>query len=210
MEATEPQKSFLYDVMLPKPELIYSFLSVLAAVLLWSHMRAGKTLSLVGVGGLAIVYYLKAFEPRKLLDEVNFPQQYFSTDNSFPVTTSQSFFLDTLAPKVMYISGATVLIGMLFKLMFWKGGVMMLLIGVSLLAVFIFVSALNQRINRRVFVVAVLGGLLLSMPEETLIRQLHSDDPQLIELMITHLHHPQDRAANEALRVYLRQKRTQR
>lgn len=210
MEMPEPQKSFLYDIMLPKLELMYCLLCVLAAVLLWSQISAGKILSIIGLGGLAVVYYLKAFEPRKSLDEVNFSQQYFSTDASFSVTTSQSFFLDTLAPKVMYISGATVLVGILFKLMFWNGSANMLLAGVPILVFFVLAWALNQRINRRAIVVAVLGSLLLFMPEETLVRQLHSDDPRLIELMINQLHHPHDRAASTALRAYQHEKRVRR
>ena len=211
MEVTEPKKSLLYDIMFLRLEMLCVLLSLLGGIMFWNHWVRDETLFIIGLGGLAELYFSKAFEPQKVVDEVNFPQQYFSNyGNQFPADKNASFFLDTLAPKVLYISSATVLVGILFKLMFWNGSANMLLAGVPILVFFVLAWALNQRINRRAIVVAVLGSLLLFMPEETLVRQLHSDDPRLIELMINQLHHPHDRAANEALRAYQHEKRVRR
>lgn len=208
MDMAEPKKSFLYDILLPKVELIYSVLSILGGLLLWYHKRGGNMLCIVGLMGLAIVYYLKAFEPPKTVDEINFPQQYFdSMGNTFPVNKNQSFFLDSLAPKVMYISSACVLVGIMFKLMFWNGSETMLLAGVPLLTFFVLAWALNQRVNRRAVIIAVLGGIMLFVSSETLMRQLYRDDPQLVETIVYQIHYPHDRAALEAYAKRMRQYR---
>ncbi len=43
--------------------------------------------------------------------------------------------------------------------------------------------------------VAVLGGLMLSISSENLMRRLYRDDPQLVEAIVYQIYHPHDRAA---------------
>lgn len=201
METTELKRSFLYDILLPKLEVLYSSVTVLGGILFWNHWGRGYILCIVGLGGLAVVYFLKAFAPSVLLDEVNFPERYFGNEhNSFSTPVNTSFFLDSLAPKTLYISSAVVLIGILFKLMFWKGSKTMLLVGVPSLMFYITALALHQRIYRRAIMVAIIGGLMLSVSEEKLMRQLYRDDPQLVEAIVNQIHHPYYRAASEAYR----------
>lgn len=107
----------------------------------------------------------------------------------------------------MYISCAVVLIGCLFKLMFWNGSETMLRVGMLLLTFFVLAWAVNQRVNRRALVVAVVGGLMLSISSENLMRQLYRDDPQLVKIIVYQIHHPHDRAASEACAKQMREYR---
>ena len=208
MEATEPRKSPLYDVLLPRLEVLCVLLGLLGGIMFWNHWVQDETLFIIGLGGLAEVYLLKALEPQGVADEVNFPQQYFSnSENQFPANKNLSFFLDTLAPKVMYISSACVLVGVLFKLMFWDGGNTMLMASVPLLAFFILAWALNQRVNRRAVFVAVIGVSMLCISYESLMRQLYRDDPVLIEAIVNQIHHPHDPAALQAYQQRMREYR---
>lgn len=207
MEEVEVRKNFVYDRLLPKLDLVFVSCCASGWILLWNQISGGDIFCIVGLGGLAEVYFLRAFEPPKIYDEVNFPQQYFNRASTCPNTKQQSFFLDSLAPKVMYISSACVLIGILFKLMFWKGAQTQLLAGMLPLAIFTIVLALNQRMNRRALVIAVLGGLMLSISTDDLMRQLYRDDPRLVELMVYQNHHPYDQAAQDAYAKRMREYR---
>jgi hypothetical protein len=208
MEAQEPVKSFLYDILLPKLELIYVIISAAGLVLFWNSVKGGNILCIVGLGGLATVSFLNAFSP---YNSINTDETYFE-----PVTiqilagNESSFFLDILAPKIAGIAGAVVLAGTLFKLMFWTGYSTMLLVGTGCLLIIVLAMAFNQRMNMRVFLLAMLGSLMLYIPAETLMRQLHSDDPKLVALMVYQIQHPHDRAAAEAVRIHVNQKRIQR
>jgi hypothetical protein len=94
MEMDALKKSLLYDIMLPKLEVLFVLLGLLGGIMFWNHWVRNETLFIVGLGGLAEVYFLKAFEPQKVADEINFPQQYFSKfSNQFPVNETRTFFL---------------------------------------------------------------------------------------------------------------------
>jgi 4-amino-4-deoxy-L-arabinose transferase-like glycosyltransferase len=101
---------------------------------------------------------------------------------------------------MMYISSAVVLVGVLFKLMFWNGGETILTATLPILVFFVVAWALNQRLNRRAVLVAIIGGLMLSVSSETLLRQLYRDDPQLVEAIVNQIHYPHDRVAQQAYR----------
>ena len=176
------------------------------------HIGRFETLMILGIGTLSVVAFLCAYKPAaSSSDEVNFPSQYFNNDNiPYESLFERNFLLDTLAPKVVSIAGACVLIGMLFKIEVWNGANIQLLVGEIPLVFFVGLMALNQRIDRRAALLAILGGAMLFISSETLVQQLHSDDPKLVDLMVNQLHHPQDRAANEALRTYQHEKRIQR
>ena len=208
MEATEPRKSPLYDVLLPKLELIYGFVSALGLLLLWNHVKGGPLASIVGLGGLATGYFLKVYEPSKMVNELDFQQHHFiGTGNTLTATKYPSFFLDSLAPRMMYISSACVLVGVLYKLMFWNGGDIILMATVPALVFFVLAWALNQRINRRAVVMAVIGVSMLCISSESLMRQLYRDDPVLIEAIVNQIHHPHDPAALQAYQQRMREYR---
>jgi hypothetical protein len=79
---------------------------------------------MVGLGTLAVVYYLNSFAPiaPNTVDD-------FSTGYE-PVPASQAnFLLDAVGPKIQGIATAVSLIGILFKLLFWTGATNMLLVG---------------------------------------------------------------------------------
>jgi hypothetical protein len=208
METQEPAKSFLYDILLPKLELIYVLISAAGLVLFWNSVKGGSALCIVGLGGLATVSFLNAFSP---YNSINTDEPYFE-----PVAiqtldgNESSFFLDILAPKIAGIAGAVVLAGTLFKLMFWTGYSTMLLVGTALLLTIVVVMAFNQRMNLRAFILAALGSLMLYIPTETLMRQIHSDDPKRVTLMVYQIQHPHDRAAADAVHIHVNQKRIQR
>ncbi len=206
MEANEFKGSFFYGLVLPKLEKISLLVAITAIVLAWTHVGRFETILINGLATLAITSFLRAFEPRKSSDEMNSTEQHIERENALPVAGEQSFFLDLLPPKVMSISSAVVLLGILFKSMFWDGGEAMLRVGLPLLAFFVLIWATRGHINWRALIVAIFGGLMLFVSSETLIHQLYSYDPQLVELMVNQIHHPQDRAANEALRTYRHQK----
>ena len=74
----------------------------------------------------------------------------------------------------------------------------------------VLLMALNQRINMRAVVLAAIGIVMFTVSEETLMRQLHRDDPQLVELIVYQLHYPHDRAAAQAVRMRMNQMRHRR
>ena len=202
MEAVEPQKSFLFDVLLPKIEVVAWILSIVGFMAKWNLIGAGNIMLIIGLVSLADVYFISAFKPIKRLDD---------SDGSSPYQTeSTSFLRDTLSPKLANIGGAVVLVGTLFRLMTWSGATIMLIDG-TVVVLFVFVLlAFNQRINRLALWVGAIGAFMLYTPAETWVRQFHQDDPVLVQKMIYQLAHPRDSAAREAVSQYLKQKRAQR
>jgi len=211
METTTATVSFLYDILLPRVEklgLLVTVLGVLAALTLVGRY---ETLLIVGLGTLGLTSFLNTYKPRVLATtdgpyfEPITGQNQFSNSSNPP-----SFLLDSLCPKLIGISGAFILVGTLFKLMLWSGGANMLLVGTGIMLIFVLLMALNQRINMRSVVLAAIGIVMFTVSEETLMRQLHRDDPQLVELIVYQLHYPHDRAAAQAVRMRMNQMRHRR
>ncbi|MBO2012649.1 GldL-related protein [Hymenobacter negativus] len=208
MEAQEPIKSFLYDVLLPKMEWLLWFVTFWGFVASWYQLAGWATLLIVAFYNLAVVSFLSAFSPYNSIDRY---EPYFE-----PITMQEerekesSFFLNILSPKIIGIAGAVVLFGTLCKLMFWTGYSTMLLAGTGWLLIIVVVMAFSQRMNMRAFTLAILGSSMLCVSSETLMRQLHRDDPKLVTLMVYQIQHPHDRAAAEAVRSHVNQKRIQR
>lgn len=214
MEAIEPQKIFLYDILLPKLEAISLVMAVAGLVLKLSLMSSGNMLLLVGLGTLSTVYFLRAFAPMKRIgaDEVNFPEEYFGkSTNQFPPTSGEvSFFSDSMLPKIIWLSGAVAIIGILFKLMIWPGANKQLFVGFGSEIIAIIGLALNQRVNLRSILLGVLSGMMLFVNPKYLVQQFHRDDPVLVEKMFYHMDHPRDTAAGAAVRKHLEQARHRR
>lgn len=208
---TEPQRSFLYDTLLPKLEVIALMLTGVGLALKLNLVNSGNMLLLVGLATLSTVYFLRAFAPLKQIstDEVNFPEQYFgSPTNQFPATGSDiSFFSDILMPKIIWLGGATAIIGILFKLMIWPGANNQLFVGLCSEIIVIIGLALNQRVNLRSTVLGVLTGTMLFINPKYLVQQFHHDDPVLVEKIFYYMGHPRDSAASAAVRKHLEQVR---
>ena len=174
MEMTELQRSFLYDTLLPKLEVIALMLTGVGLALKLNLVNSGNMLLLVGLATLSTVYFLRAFAPHKQIstDEVNFPEQYFgSQTNQFPATASDiSFFSDILMPKIIWLGGATAIIGILFKLMIWPGANNQLFVGLCSEIIVIIGLALNQRVNLRSMVLGVLTGTMLFINPKYLVQ----------------------------------------
>jgi hypothetical protein len=213
MEAREPIKSFLYDTLLPKIEIISLLVAILGFAFKCGLVKGGDIMLLVGLSNLSIVYFLRAFAPLALItDEVNFPTQSIGRNGIgfSPTSAEPSFFLDILFPKVVNLNGAVVFMGVLFKLMNWRGGTEYLIVGVLGMLFVVLFSAFKQRINVRALTLGVISGIVLFVSPKFLIQQFHRDDSVLVEKMIYQLEHPRDRAAGEDVRQYLKQKRARR
>ena len=204
------RKSFLYDMLLPKLEVAGWIMAILGFAAKWALYNAGNIGLIVGLGTLSEVYFLSAFAPLRINDESS-SNPYRADGAQFsPLSAEPSFLVDSLLPKIINISSSVLLIGILFNLLDWNGGGMMLIVGVGTLLPAVVILALNQRMNQRALVLTVLGGLLMYVSSDTLARQFHRDDPILVEKLIYRNHHPRDRAANEDVRLYLQQKRADR
>jgi hypothetical protein len=212
MDARVESKSLLYDLLLPKLEIASWLLAIWGFIARWYQVVGGAMFLIVGLGSLSVVYFLSAYKPRKTSTtngpyfEPVFNQQQFAASTS----DNASFMLDSLAPKLIGISGSVILIGTLFKLLFWTGAANMLIPGTGTMLLVILLMALNQRMSKRAIVLGAIGCVMLYVPSETWVRQFHRDDPELIALMLNQLHHPHDRAAAEAVRVHMHQKRANR
>jgi hypothetical protein len=143
----------------------------------------------VGLSTLAIVYYLRAFEPVELEEE------QLGLGDELVAPTGINFLLNAVSPKVQGIATATVLLGTLFKLLFWKGALPLLLAGTLALAIVLAMQLYAGRLARQALLFAGLGAIMLSIPTDDLVRKLYRDDPALVEKMLYQQHHPHDRAA---------------
>lgn len=161
----------------------------------WALVGAGSYALVLGLGALATVYFMRSYWPGASV-----------ASGGAPTSAAPASFLDDYLRKVTGISAAVTLVGTLFKLMNWGNGNTLLVVGVATMALVVIGSAVAGRWSWLAVAIAALGGLALYVPSETLIRQFHRDDPELVEKLVYQLHHPRDRAAAEAVQQYLRQK----
>jgi hypothetical protein len=190
------RRNFLYEDVLPRVALIGWPLAVLGLIFRFMLLRGGSVLLMVGIGTLAYVYFLRAFEPAKL----DFDQPDFDYE---PVATSDSnFMLNEVAPKMQGIAIAVTLIGTLFKLLFWKGAMSILLAGTVSLTIVLAIQLYADKMLREALLFAALGAIMLSIPTDDLVREIYRDDQALVEKMLYQQHHPHDRtAAQEVSRL---------
>ncbi|MET4073877.1 hypothetical protein [Hymenobacter sp. UYCo722] len=213
METTEPNRSFLFDVLLPKLEVISWILAVIGFVANWFQLRNADYLLIIGLGGLADVYMLKALSPLQIAAD---DEQYLMANESgehysqiAPTDVRNSNF-DTVRRQIIAFGSGAIFAGVLFRLMAWEYNTNILLFGEACLLVAILSLALKQHYSMRLLLLAALGGLTLYIPAETWIHQFHGNDPILVQKMIYQLDHPRDQAAAQDVREYLKQKRARR
>jgi len=195
MEAP-PKPNFLYDLVLPKVEWIGWPLAVLGLGLHWAGLSGGPIVLLISLSTLALLFFLRAYEPIASGDILAINTSYVPVVQPSDV----DFFLVAIAPKVQNIAGAVTLIGILFKLLFWKGSAALLLVGVSALVPVAVWQLATKRLRWRVAVVTALGLATWLVPTETLVRQFYRDDPALVAKMLYQAQHPHDRAAAQEVR----------
>lgn len=192
----EARKNLLYDKVLPRVERLCWLLAAVGLAACYSPLRGGSTLLIIGLGGLAGVYFLRAFEPE--IDESG-PELAVAYA---PVSESLG-----LRRKFQHIAGALTLVGILFKLLLWKGQGELLLAGVPFLVVTISLQWASGQFVRSILFVAAIGLLTWAIPVETFIHLFHRDDPALVEKMIFQHRHPNDKAAADEVRHLLAARR---
>ncbi|WP_151088005.1 hypothetical protein [Hymenobacter baengnokdamensis] len=192
----------LLDNILPRAELVSCILTVLGLGLKYLLFPTGNTLLLVGLVTLATVQYLRAFAPVAGVDE-SLGFDYVPVNSP-----SQQAFTHLLLPKIKGIASAVTLIGILFKLLLWKGAAIMLLTGVPALALIIAIQLATGTLPRLDACITALGIIVWLVPADTFIQQFYRDDPTLVDKMIYQQHHPKDPAAAAEVVRLLHARRT--
>ena len=182
---------FLYDEVLPRVERLHWLVASIGLVFRYLLLRGSSTLLMVGLGGLATVYLLRAFAPET---EESGPDLLVSYAPVSESPNSLHIF--------QYIASALTIVGILFKLLFWEYQAALLSIGVSVLLVTISLRWATGRLAHSSIVIGALGLFTWLVPTETLVRQFYRDDPALVEKMLFQHRHPNDKAAMaEVLRL---------
>lgn len=192
----EATGNFLYDEVLPRVERLCWLVAGIGLIFRCCLLRGNSTLLMVGLGGLAIVYFLRAFAPET---EETGPELFVSYT---PVTESSN-----LLRILLYIASAITLIGILFKLLFWKEQAALLPLGVATLLVTGSLRWAAGQLARPLLIISALGLLTWLVPTETLVRQFYRDEPALVEKMIFQHQHPDDKAATAEVQRLLQARR---
>lgn len=202
---TDATGNFLYDGVLPRVERFGWVLALTGLVSKYYLFAKADTLLMVGIGTLAVVYFLQAYAP----NPTTLVTPNLEEDSVFlkQTTTSPPSFLAFVATKVIGIGSAPTLLGILFKLLFWKGATSMLLVGIFSLLIALILLASTGQFSRKGLIIATLGIGSLLIPTETLVRQFYRDDPALVEKMIVQLYHPSDKAATAEVQRLVRARR---
>jgi len=198
--------NFLYDDVLPRVERIGWLLAITGLASKYYFFAKADILLIVGIGTLAVVYFLQAYAPNPAALATSNQE----ANNSFPkqeITTPPPF-LGFVATKVLGIGSAPTLLGILFKLLFWKGATAMLLAGISSLLIALALLASTGQLSRKGFLITILGISSLLIPTETLVRQFYRDDPALVEKMIFQHQHPRDKAVRAEITRLLAARRS--
>jgi hypothetical protein len=188
------QQNFLYDIVLPRVEQVSLLVAVLGLALKYLLLPAGNMLLMVGIGTLAVVYSLQVYSPNSNTFTTA-PIEEPGNSVEYTGAVEQPPFLAVVADKVVGIGAAVTLIGLLFSLLFWKGGHNLLLVGSGSLVLALVLLANIGQFSRKGFVIAVLGVGMLLTSTEALVRIFYRDDPALVEKMIYQQQHPDDKAA---------------
>lgn len=185
-------ENFLFDAIIPRVERIGWLLALVGLVAKYYLFATADTLLIVGVGTLATAYFLQAYAPHSaaLASPEMAEAGFFSEQQAISPP-----FLSIVATKVIGIGSAPTLLGILFKLLFWKGATSMLLVGVFSLFIALALLANGGQFSRKGFIILTLGVGAIITPTEILVRQFYRDDPALVEKMIFQHQHPHDKAA---------------
>lgn len=179
------KRNFLYDEVLPRVAGISWLVAGLGILFRYFLLRGSTILLMVGLGNLAVVYFLRAFQP--VVDD------YTPTSSLDYQPVSES---PGLLPKFQYIASSLTLIGILFKLLFWSGSAVLLSVGVTTVVLTLSLeSAAGRLVVGPILLIAGLGMATWAIPTETFVQTFYRDDPALVEKMLFQQHHPNDKAA---------------
>jgi hypothetical protein len=188
--------NFLYDKVLPRVELINWLVVGAGLILRCCFLRSGgNTLLMVGLGGLAIVYFLRAFEP----SATNVTADFTFTDATSTLPLGDGF-TSLLARQLLAFGSALTFLGILFKLLFWTGSAVMLPAGIGLLLLVIAWQSSVGSLARQTVLIAGLGIIAWTIPTDALARYLFRDDPVLAEKLVFQHNHPHDQTAAQEVK----------
>lgn len=183
------RQSFLYDKLLPRLEQVSWPLAAIGLALAYFPFPGGSLLLTLGVYILATVYFLQTFSPNPTVlttAPVEETGDFFEPNGA----GAPPAFIGLVASKVVGTGSAIALIGLLFKLLFWKGADNLLLAGAgSLILALVLLAGVGQ-FSRRGFTIAVLSSSLLFVSTETLIQVRYHDDPALAAKVLLQYHYP--------------------
>lgn len=160
-------------------------------------LAGGPILLLIGLGAAALCSAALAFLPNELPGLV---------DGRTFESAQPDFFVELLAPKVIFISSAVAIIGVLFRLMIWAGSTNLLLIGGGNLVVVSVVLLVKRVFRPYAFLLGIVAIALLCVSRKDMVKLFHRNDLVLVEKMNYQIDHPQDQAAAEAVRRHLLQR----
>ena len=181
-------------------EKCFIFLSILGLtfkLLLW---KGGDFLLIISLTLLSVIYFFGSYFQRALV----------LRRREYPVTISVA---TTLLKIFSGIAFSTVIIALLFKLLFWNGSFVMLIAGIVatgciLLWAFITSKSLTEpsetAVFRRGIIILGLGTVALLTSSTTIYSVFHRDDPQLVEKWIRMSQHPKDSTYKAEFDAYRR------
>jgi hypothetical protein len=172
-------------------------LTLLGILLKCSLLKGGDFLLFLGLGLLSMLYFVGSyFQARAVLGDI-------------PLTSTTSAIISskpTSYAALKIISGivlSTIVVGILFKLMFWQGSDPQLvsgLIGSILLTGWAYAASkatgatysIPKKVLRRSTLVVLLGALVWVTPSTLLFSFFHRNDPTLVQKWTQWQAHPND------------------
>ena len=151
---------------------------------------------MVGLGGLAIVYFLLAFKPYELAESTE------AINSSYipAAFVAGEDFITALARYVQAFGSTLTLCGILFKFLFWRGSAFMLPVGTLMLVLAIAWQSSIGALRRQTILVAGLGAFAWLVSTAAILQQRYPDDPALVEKALYQDQHPRDQAATLVVR----------
>jgi hypothetical protein len=182
---------------LEKFSVVLSIIGLTFKLLLW---KGGDFILIISLAFLSMVYFLGSYFQRPILSR----QQQQATTTS-AITALLKIFSGT--------AFSTVIVGLLFRLLFWKGSFVLLTAGMVaticiLLWAFITSKSLTKPTETAVFrrgtIILGLGIATMLINSSTIYGIFHRDDPQLVEKWTRMSQHPENAAYKAEFDAYRR------
>jgi hypothetical protein len=203
-EEVENDNNIKFEKM-KKFELIVGFIAILGIFLKILHIQGSELLIVLSFSALSTFYYVFSFA-------------FFNGIRLQNIFKKESY-KDTNAKRIigavgLGISLSTIIMGGLFKLLFWAGANMQLMTGLVILGIILPVATIfyfrnkeeyYKRIFKRIVIYGGIGLFLFLMPSSALVDIYYRNYPDYAELYKKVLDSPKDLE----LREQLYQKRTE-
>ena len=176
-----------------KTEKALSIVFIISLIFKLMHWPGAGVLMVLSLLGLALCYFLLGF--------------YFLSDKNFK---TQNIGISIVFGWLLSVC----IIGILFKLMFWPGSGMMLLIGSLTAAILLVVSFMlfqnstpelknyHKNLLTRTLVLFVVSFVCLVLPNSVLINHYYSNEPELKELYLKQQENPEDETIQKEIEEY--------